>query len=144
MNSKKSENEVSKGDMWNGFEAPVISEVQKPSDSFPTSGYGYGTYDGTMWVNEKGADNTNTQTHPRTLTSPGIDGSHTIYPNLAYKRSDPYSLNNGYEADPYSLNNAYEEPLNVNSLTDDEKDAYMKDLARNMEPVPEQPGDSLA
>lgn len=133
MNSKKSENEVSKGDMWNGFEAPVTSEVQKPSDSFPTSGYGYGTYDGTMWVKEDGADNTNTQTHPRTLTNPGIDGSHTIYPNLAYKRSDPYSLNN-----------AYEEPLNVNSLTDDEKDAYMKDLARNMEPVPEQPGDSLA
>ena len=97
-----------------------------------------------MWVKEDGADNTNTQTHPRTLTNPGIDGSHTIYPNLAYKRSDPYSLNTGYEADPYSLNNAYEEPLNVNSLTDDEKDAYMKDLARNMEPVPEQPGDSLA
>lgn len=34
--------------------------------------------------------------------------------------------------------------MTVDSLTDDEKDGYIKDLARNLEPVPEQPGDSLA
>tara|TARA_B110000285_G_C15019089_1_gene560583 strand:+ start:375 stop:908 length:534 start_codon:yes stop_codon:yes gene_type:complete len=81
---KKNETEVSKGDMWNGYAQKPRSIAQlvraSPSDSFPTAGYDYGTYGGTMSPPEGCV---NTAHCKKTMLDSGMVGTEVIYPNLA-------------------------------------------------------------